>query len=171
MPLTAQEKNALASGGQLFAQAAIVKALSLGLGGAGLLGLAFLPLSLGLAAQFGRVRFPRLSPGDIGRAAAAARQGSVISSDPFFGDVVISQPDQAEFLTELVRNSAIRRVTAEQDTSREFLIRRGVIEGLAESAQARGFPATTAEIEDLRVGVFRPAADAPLEIRQRNFML
>jgi len=168
MPLSAQEKNLLATGGQLALQSAIVEGAALGLVGGGLLGLAFLPLTLGLAAQFGRVRFPRLSPGDIGRAALQARQGSVISSDPFFGDVVISQPDQVDNLTELVRNSAIRRIAAEQDTSRIFLERRGVIEGLAESGSDRGF-ATTID-PSLRGGVFRPTADAPLEFRQGDFL-
>lgn len=167
MPLTPQEKNLIASGGQIATQAAIIEGLGLGLAGSSLLGIAFLPLALGLAAQFSRVRFPRLAPGDIGRAAAAARQGSVISSDPFFGDVVISQPDQTEFLTELVRNSAIRRVVAEQDTSRLFLQRRALIEGLAESAPERGF--ATAVDPSLRGGVFRPTADAPLQFVEGDF--
>jgi len=170
MPLSAQQKNLLATGGQIAVQSAIVEGAALGALGGGLLGLAFLPLTLGLAAQFNRVRFPQLSPGDIGRAALAASQESVISSDPFFGDVVISQPDQTEFLTELVRNSAIRRVAAEQDTSRLFLERRGVIEGLAESAPDRGF--ATAIDPKLRGGVFRASADAPLEFREgRDFLL
>ena len=168
MPLTAEEKNLLASGGQVALQATIVETAGLGLLGASVLGIAFLPLALGLAAQFNRVRFPRLSPGDIGRAAALSRQGSVISSDPFFGDVVISQPDQVPFLTELVRNSAIQRVAAEQDTSRLFLQRRAVIEGLAESARSRGFAETIDP--GLRGGVVRPSADAPLQFIEGDFI-
>jgi len=168
MPLTAQEKNLIASGGQIAAQAAIVEAAGLGLGGAGLLGIVFLPLALGLTAQFNRVRFPRLSPGDIGEAARAATQGSVISSDPFFGDVVISQPDQVDHLTELVRNAAILRITAEQDTSRAFLERRALIEGLESSAAERGF-ATTID-PNLRGGVFRPTADEPLQFIEGDFL-
>ena len=168
MALTAQEKNLIASGGQVALQATIVETAGLGLLGAGVLGIAFLPLALGLAAQFNRVRFPRLSPGDVVRAAGAARQGSVISSDPFFGDIVISQPDQAEFLTELVRNSAIRRVAAEQDTSRLFLQRRAVIEGLAETGQDRGF--ASAVDPSLRGGVFRRSADQPLQFIEGDFI-
>ncbi len=167
MPLTAEEKNLIASGGQIAVTTAIVEAAGLGLLGGGILGLAFLPLTLGLAAQFNRIRFPQVSPGDIGRAAAQARQGSVISSDPFFGDVVISQPDQAEFLTELVRNSAIRRIAALQDTSRLFLQRRSVIEGLAETAQERGFASTIDP--NLRGGVFRPSADEPIQFIEGDF--
>ncbi len=169
MPLTAQEKNLIASGGQIALQTTIIEAAGLGLAGGGLLGLAFLPLTLGLAAQFNRIRFPQVSPGDIGRAARATTEGSLISSDPFFGDVVISQPDQAEFLTELVRNSAIRRIAAEQDTSRLFLQRRAVIEGLAESAQERGFASTIDP--EFRGVVVRPAADAPLQVIEREFLL
>ncbi len=165
MPLTAGEKNLIASGGQLVVQTAIVEEAGLGLLGGGLLGIAFLPLSLGLAAQFNRVRFPRLSPGNIGLAAAS---GSLISSDPFFGDVVISQPDQADFLTQLVRSSAMRRVAAEQDTSRLFLQRRALIEGLAESAEERGF--APAVDPSLRGGVFRPSADAPLQFIEGDFL-
>ncbi len=168
MALTAEEKNLIASGGQVALQATIVEAAGLGLLGAGVLGIAFLPLALGLAAQFNRVRFPQISPGDIGRAAAAARQGSVISSDPFFGDVVISQPDQAEFLTELVRNSAILRVAAEEDSSRLFLQRRAVIEGLEASAEERGF--ATAIDPSRRGGVFRASADAPLQFIEGDFL-
>ncbi len=160
MPLTAEEKNLLASGATVGAQVAIVEGAGLSLLGGSLLGLAFLPLTLGLAAQFNRVRFPRLSPADIGRAARASTQGRVISSDPFFGDIVISTRDQADHLTELVRNSARRRIAAEQDNSRLFLQRRAVIEGLAETAEDRGF--ATAIDPNLRGGVFRATADAPL---------
>jgi len=168
MPLTAEQKNLLASGGTIAAQTAIIEGAGLGLLGGGLLGLAFLPLTLGLAAQFNRVRFPRLSPGDIGRAVQSATQGSVISSDQFFGDVVISQPDQFDHLTELVRNSAIRRIAAEQDTSRLFLERRALTERLAETGEERGF--STAIDPSLRGGVFRPTADAPLQFIEGDFL-
>ncbi len=168
MPLTAGEKNLIASGGQIAAQTAIVEAAGLSLAGAGLLGLAFLPLALGISAALNRVRFPQLRIEDLGTAAIAARQGFLISSDPFFGDVVISRRDQVDNLTELVRNSAIRRVAAEQDTSRLFLERRGLIEGLAETAADRGF----AQVVDpnLRGGVFRPTADAPLQFIEGDFL-
>jgi len=168
MPLTAEQKNLLAQGATTAAQVAIVEAAGLSLAGAGLLGIAFLPLILGLAAQFNRVRFPRVDPSDILRLAQAANRGAVISRDPFFGDAVISQPDQAEFLTELVRNSAIRRIVAEQDTSRLFLQRRAVIAGLTESAEERGF--ATAIDPNLRGGVFRPSADEPLQFIEGDFL-
>jgi len=129
-----------------------------------------LPAVIGITASLTRVRFPRLMPGDIARAALAAGSGSVISQDPFFGNVVISQPDQRDNLTELVRNAAITRLASEQDTSRLFLQRRAVIEGLAESAEERGF-ATTID-PNLRGSVFRPSADAPLQfIPGRDFLL
>ncbi len=156
-PHTAREKNQIAQGVQLVGAALPFP-----------LNFAVIPLVQGIVQSLTRVRFPRISPGDIGRTALAARQGSVISSDPFFGDLVISQPDQADFLTELVRNSAIRRIVAEQDTSRLFLQRRAVIEGLAESGEERGF--ATAIDPNLRGGVFRPSADAPLEFREGVFI-
>ncbi len=168
MALTAQEKNAIASGLSVTGQALIVEEAALGLTGAGLLGLVFAPLALGLAAEFGRVRFPRISPGDILRLARAGQEGFVVSSDPFFGDAVISTPDQARNLTELVRNSAIRRVAALQDTSRAFLQRRLLIEGLAESAPGRGF--ATAVDPSLRGGVFRASADDPLQFIEGDFL-
>ncbi len=168
MPLSAEEKNLIASGGQAAAQVAIVEAAGLSIAGAGLLGLAFLPLALGISAALNRVRFPQLRIEDLGSAALAAQQGFRVSSDPFFGDVVISHPDQIDNLTELVRNSAIRRISAEQDSSRLFLERRGLIEGLAETAPDRGF----AEVVDpnLRGGVFRPTADAPLQFIEGDFL-
>ncbi len=168
MPLTAEEKNAIASGATLTANVAIAEAASLSiLGGAGV-GVVFLPLILGLQQQFNRVRFPQLRISDLGTAAQAAREGFRISADPFFGDVVISNRDQVEHLTELVRNAAIRRIAAEQDTSRLFLARRAVIEGLAETSQERGFAA--AVDPSLRGGVFRETADSPLQFIEGDFL-
>ncbi len=168
MPLTAQQKNSIATGGSVATQVAIVEGAGLGIAGAGLLGLVFAPIALGLAAEFNRTRFPQLSPGDIGRLAQAGQEGFVVSSDPFFGDAVISTPGQAEHLTELVRNSAIRRVAALQDHSRAFLQRRALIEGLAESAEERGFAPTVDPA--LRGGVFRATADAPLRFIEGDFL-
>jgi len=167
MPLTGNEKNQIAQLSSVATQLAIAEAAGLGAGGTALLALPFIPVILGISAALNRVRFPQLTTRDIGRAAIAARQGSVISSDPFFGDVVISHPDQADFLTELVRNSAIQRVAAEQDTSRLFLERRGVIEGLAETAQERGFASTIDP--RLRGGVTRPSAEEPLQFIEGDF--
>ncbi len=170
MPLTAQDKNRIATAALAASQATITSAAALTTIGAAGLGVIFLPIALGLAAEFNKVRFPRLSPGDIARAAVAAQQGSRISRDPFFGDIVISTPDQAHLLTGLVRDSAIRRVAALQDHSRAFLERRALTEALAETAVERGFAGSIAEIEDLRGGVFRPRADLPLEFREGNFL-
>ncbi len=159
MALSAKEKNDIAQGIQIVASTLPFPFNFLSI-----------PLVAGITASLTRIQFPQLSPVDIGRAALAARAGSVISTDPFFGDVVISQPDQTDFLTELVRNSAISRIAAQQDTSRLFLERRGVIEGLAATAQERGFASTIDP--DLRGGVFRPSAAAPLEFRPgRDFLL
>jgi len=169
MPLTAQEKNQIAQGTTAATQLAIVEGLGLGLGGASFVGIAFLPLIAGLTLAFtDRPRFPRVSPGDLARAARSAGEGFSVSTDPFFGDIVLSNPDQIDHLTELVRNSALRRIAAEQDTSRLFLERRAVIEGLAESAPERGF-ATTID-PSLRGGVFRPTADAPLQFIEGDFL-
>ncbi len=169
MPLTGQEKNQIAQGTTAATQLAIVEGLGLGLGGASFVGGAFLPLIAGLTLEFSdQPEFPRLSPGDIARSALASQAGSVVSSDPFFGDVVISQPDQARHLTELVRNSAIRRVAALQDTSRQFLARRAVIEGLADTAEERGF--ATAIDPNLRGGVFRATADSPVQFIEGDFL-
>ncbi len=168
MPLTGQEKTQLAQLSSVTAQLAIAEAAGLVAGPAALIALPFIPLILGLTAAFNRVRFPQISTLDIQRAARAAATGSVISKDPFFGDVVISQPDQTDFLTELVRNSAIRRVRAEQDTARLFLERRTVIERLEETGTDRGF--ASAVDPNLRGGVFRQSADAPLQFIEGDFL-
>ncbi len=157
MPLTAKDKNQIAQGIQIAASTLPFP-----------LNFVTLPLVAGITASLTRVHFPHLSPGDIGRAALAASAGSRISSDPFFGDVVISQSDQAEFLTELVRNAAITRVAAEQDSSRLFLQRRALIEGLEETAPSRGF--ALAVDPSLRGGVLRPTADAPLKFVEGDFL-
>ena len=168
MPLTGEEKTQIAQGTSLVTQAVIAEAALLGSGGTALLALPFLPLIAGLTAYFNRVRFPRISTGDIARTAEFAATGSVISQDPFFGDVVVSQPDQAPFLAELIRESALRRVRADQDTSRLFLERRAFIEASEETAQERGF--ATAIDPNLRGGVFRPAVDSPLQFIEGNFL-
>ncbi len=169
MPLSPVEKNQIAQGGIAAGSVATALLAGVGLLGSTGIGLAFVPLALGVSRLFGRIRFPRLSPADIGRAAAASIRGSVISTDPFFGDIVISHPDQARFLTELVRNAAIRRLAAEQDTSRIFLQRRALAEGLEATAEERGF--APAVDPSLRGGVFRATADDPLQFIEGNFLL
>ncbi len=168
MPLTGQEKTQVAQAASVVTQAVIADLALLSTSGTLALALPFLPVIAGLTAYFNRVRFPRLSTGDIARSAQAAASGSVISMDPFFGDVVISQPDQAPFLAELIRESALRRVRADQDTSRLFLERRAFIEASEETAQERGF--SPAVDPNLRGGVFRPTADAPLQFIEGDFL-
>ncbi len=168
MPLSAQEKNDIAIGSALGIRPAEFARLS------------FERKDPELSFLFGtqvaqlselfssRIRFPQLSPGDIARAALAAGEGFAISSDPFFGDVVISTPDQADHLTELVRESAIRRVLAEQDTSRLFLERRAFMERQAATAQERGF--ATAIDPNLRGGLLRATAESPLQFIEGDFL-
>lgn len=168
MPLSAEDKNLIAQGTATGLQIGIAQLAGLSALPSTALLIPFIPGLLGLQLQFNRVRFPRISPTDIGIAVQASLRGSVLSGDPFFGDIVISNPDQAEFLTELVRNSAIRRVVAEQDTSRLFLQRRAVIEGLAETAEERGF--ATAIDPSLRGQAFRATADAPIQFIERDFL-
>jgi len=159
MPLSVKDKNNIAQGIQIVSSFLPFP-----------LNFAVLPAVIGITASLTRVRLPRLSTGDIQRVAAGVASGLRISGDPFFGDIVLSHRDQADSLTDLVRNAAITRLAAEQDTSRLFLQRRAVIEGLAQSAEERGF-ATTIDPE-LRGSVFRPSADAPIQfIPGRDFFL
>lgn len=168
MPLSVEQKNQIAQGATTVGQIAIAEGAGLGLLGTGFLGIAFLPIIAGISAQLNRVRFPQLSTGDIGRAARAAGSGFALSSDPFFGDVVISRPEQAPFLDELVRSSAERRFLATQDFSEFFDVRQGVIEGLEETAFERGF---AREVDPaLRGGVFRETEEAPLQFLEGNFL-
>ena len=168
MPLSVQDKNLIAQGGTTVTQIAIAQALGLGLLGGGLLGIAFLPLIAGIQAQQNRIRFPRLSPGDIGRASEFAGSGFEVRTEPFFGDLLISRPEQAPFLGGLIRGAATRRIIAEQDFSPIFDVRQGVIEGLAETAVERGF---AREIDPaLRGGVFRQTEDAPLQFVEGDFL-
>ena len=168
MPLSVQEKNQIAQGSTAVGQVALAEGLGLGLLGGGLLGIAFLPLIAGISAQLGRIRFPRISTGDIGRVTVASGQGFDVSREPFFGDFVISSPEQAPFLAELIRKSAERTFRATQDFSDIFGVRQGVIEGLAETAVERGF---AREIDPaLRGGVIRQTEDAPLQFIEGNFL-
>jgi len=166
MPLTAEEKNLIAQGTALTVQTAIIQTAGLAAGPQALVALPFLPGLLGLQLYLNRVRFPRISTGDIGRLATLGSEFTT-SRDPFFGDVVVSRPEQAEFLTELTRASAQRRIAATQDTSRLFLQRRALIEGLAESGEERGFASTIDPA--IRGGVFRPSAEEPLKFIPGDF--
>jgi len=188
MPLTPEEKNQIAQGGlsaaslsvstPSIATAFVTGGASTGgsaLAGLGAVGvtflpaLAFLPPALGLAALFGRQRFPKGPTGPqifdpIDRLRARGLDPR-ISRDPFFGDLVISTRDQDPFLDELVSNAAVNRIVAQTDFSDVLAFRQGVVEGLAETAQERGF---SREIDPtFRGGVFRQTADAPLQLVER----
>ncbi len=188
MPLTPQEKNQISQAGLTAGSLAVVTptAAEAFIGGAVASGgstsaglatlgvsflplLAFLPPAIGLAALFGRQRFPKGPTGreifdPIDRLRAQGLDPR-ISRDPFFGDLVISTRDQDPFLGELVRNAAVRRVAAQEDFSDILAFRQGVVEGLAETAIERGF---SREIDpSFRGGVFRETADAPLQLVER----
>ncbi len=192
MVLAAEDKNLIAQSGLGLGQAAVAAtlptaveaflggAVATGAGGsasAGLVGLAFsslpllafLPPAIGLASLFGRQEFPRGPTGreifDPANRLRAQGLDPRFSRDPFFGDLVISTFDQDPFLDELVRSSAVRRVAARQDFSDVLAIREGVIEGLAETAQERGFSRTIDP--SFRGGVFRETADSPLQVVER----
>lgn len=172
MALTGAEKNQIAQGVVSAAPVAISQAAGLSLAGGGLLGLAFLPLALGLAAQFGRIRFPRLPP--LGTVAQQLRDLTArgfnprVSTDPFFGDVVISRAEQAPFLQELLETRARVRIAEGIDNAPILLRRRAIIEGLAETAEERGF--APGIDPSLRGGVFRATADAPLQFIEGDFL-
>ncbi len=165
MALSAKDKNNIAAGLQVLP--AILPFP---------LNIAIIAPVQGLVADLTRIRFPRISPGQVsqeilnitrgtgGRAGAEAR----VTSSPFDLRQFISNRDQDEFLTELMREDAIRRLVAQQDTSRLFLQRRALIEGLAESAEERGFASVVDT--DLRGGVFRATADSPLQFIQGDFL-
>ncbi len=179
MPLTVEEKNLIAQGSGLAVRAALPSASPLVGGTIGLpvtaapfAALPFLSLAppiIGLASLFGRQRFPKgptgreiFDPVDSLRARGLDPR---LSRDPFFGDLVVSTRDQGPFLSELVRNAAVRRVAAQEDFSDILTIREGVIQGLAETAQERGFSRTIDQ--SFRGGVFRRTADDPLQLVER----
>jgi len=91
-----------------------------------------------------------------------------ISSDPFFGDTVISTRDQDPFLDEFVLQSAQRRLNVGRDFSPIRLAREAVIEGLASTAASRGFRSTIDP--SLRGGVFRETAELPLQFIEGDFL-
>lgn len=140
--------------------------------------LALVPPAIGLAATLFRTRFPQLDPGDISRAIAEKqrleRMGlePVITSDPFFGDVVIGTADQNIPL--LVAEAAARRVLTPtpQETDELSALRRQLIDVKRETAVARGFfPSTGAippeftNVPGRRCGFFRETATSPAQFR------
>jgi len=172
MALTAQEKNAIAQAGTAAAVQSVATSAGLSAVGTGGLGIIALPLLLGLQAQFNRQRFPKIDPLAALRAARPLQARGLqtrISSDPFFGTTVISTIDQDPFLSEFVRGAAERRIRRDLDFSSIFRVRQAVIEGLAETAAERGFPATIDP--NLRGGVFRETAESPLQFIEGDFLL
>ncbi len=172
MALTGAEKNQIAQLGVQSGIQAASAALGFGLVGTAGLGLLALPLIIGLQQQFNRIRFPRLPP--IGSISQLIRDLTArgleprVSTDPFFGDVVISRAEQAPFLSQLLEARARVRIAEGIDNAPLLLRRKELIEGLSETAEERGF-ATTID-PTLRGGVFRPTADAPLQFVQGDFL-
>ncbi len=171
MPLTAQDKNAIAQGGVQAGVLSVSSAAGLGALGTGGIGILALPLVLGITAHFSRVRFPRIDPLAALRAARPLQRRGLqtrISADPFFGDTVVSTVDQDPHLDELVFRRAERRFAATQDFSPIARQRQAVIEGLRETAVERGFRSSIDP--SLRGGVFRETADSPLQFIEGEFL-
>lgn len=168
-PLTAQERSQIVEGG-----GALGSFLATELSGAAITGptflpaLAFLPPVLGLLASINRPRFPRLSPADIlstvSESIRLRERGlePVVSTDPFTGNVALSTQDQANLLPQLLFEAAARDVPR-PSTDQASALREILIEGLAETAESRGFFPTVESVQDLRGGVFRATADSPLQ--------
>lgn len=173
MPLTAEEKNQIAQATVQAGVLSVSSAAGLGALGTGGIGILALPLVLGITAHFSRVRFPKAPPlEDILNPTFALRRRGLeprISSDPFFGDTVISTRDQDPFLDELVFRRAERRFAAMQDFSSIGRVREALIEGLAQTAADRGFRSSIDP--NLRGGVFRETADSPLQFIEGDFLL
>ncbi len=176
MPLTAVEKNLIAQGG-LTAGAADLTAFAL-LSAPETLGLslALIPISFAIQEFFlPRQRSPRSNAPELLRQVDVIRrqrgiQGR-ISRDPFTGADVISTFNQDPILLQLLAERAVReqgRIGVQERSAFDLATRQGVIEGLARTAQERGFPATFDPA--LRGGVFRPAADQPLRFIEGNFL-
>ncbi len=180
-PLTGFQKTQIAQGVSLGAQTELLVAqpqLLAGIGPAALPLLAFLPPVVGLAALFGRVRFPTGGTeeqlfGPIRELERMGRRGR-ISSNPFTGRPVISAFDQDPFLFSLLERRARQEQIApllpafSESLGRE---REALITGLEQSAVERGFARSLADLpEGLRGGVFRPTAESPLEFVEGDFL-
>ncbi len=172
MPLTAAEKNQIAQLSATVATEQIATTAGLGALGAGGIGIAFLPLLLGLQQQFNRVHAP-IGPGPVAilrETAPLLRRGlqTRISDDPFFGNTVISTVDQDTRLFEFVQQAALRRQRAEFDFSPIGRARERLIDELESTAVQRGF--RSAIDPTLRGGVFRETAESPLQFIEGDFL-
>ncbi len=172
MPLTAQEKNQIAQVSTTVVAAEIGALAGFGALGTGGIGILFLPLLLGLQAEFNRVHAP-IGPGPIAilnQTRALQRRGlqTRISPDPFFGNTVISTKDQDANLFTFIRQAAERRVRSEFDFSPLAIARERLNEELARTAEARGF--RTSIDPNLRGGVFRETAESPLQFIEGDFL-
>jgi len=192
MPLSGAEKTQIlqgASGSSAVLQSVVLGAKTLApvvvggvasgvsvgaLGPLSLPALAFLPGIIGLTSLLGRVRFPTGGTEEMlfGPIRALEKRGlrGRISSNPFTGRPVISAFDQDPHLFGLLERRARQAQIAPflPEISRQIGVdRAALIEGLASTAVERGFAATTADIEDLRGGVFRRTAESPLEFVPR----
>jgi hypothetical protein len=135
-------------------------------------GLFVAPILAGIAAEVFRVHFPTINIFDLARAATFKRKIAArglegrVTTDPFTGNLALSTEDQKPILNQLLFEAAIRAQPS-QPTSTTFAARQELIQGLAESAPARGFFASSADIPaTLRGGVFRATADSPIQFVQ-----
>jgi len=172
MPLNAQEKNQIAQLSTQVVAAEIGSLAGLSALGTGGLGILFIPLLLGLQAEFNRVHAP-IGPGPIAilnETRKLQRRGlqTRISPDPFFGNTVISTVDQDANLFTFIRQAAQRRARSEFDFSPIGVARERLSEELARTAVSRGFRATIDP--DLRGGVFRETAESPLQFIEGDFL-
>ncbi len=188
MPLTPQEKNAIATTALPLAASLIPTAsapstavlastvpTSTILASGALTSLAVLlpliPIVAGLTASITRPRFPQLKPGDIGKVINEARllrkRGlePVVSTDPFTGNVALSTQDQAALLPQLLFEAATRN-QPQPSTDLASSLRQELVDVLASTAVERGFFPTVASVENLRGGVFRATPTSPIQFIQ-----
>ncbi len=134
--------------------------------------LALEPLVQGLTQEISRVRSPRTrGPIQILRQTRPLQRRGLetrISSDPFFGNTVISTRDQDANLEQFVLDAAMRRIRSEQDFSPIFRARERVTDVLASTAASRGFRSSIDP--NLRGGVFRETAESPLKFIEGDFL-
>ncbi len=179
MPLDSAEKNQIAQGGLGASQLNLVATANLSTLGAAGLGIAFLPVALGVTTlfapggPFGPPGFPKGPTheqlfGPVERLRARGLEPR-ISQNPFIpGSTVISTFDQGPILDQLVMEATLRRFTAGQDFSPILTGREALVRGLASTATARGFREKIPE--PLRGGVFRETAESPLQFIEGDFL-
>jgi len=174
MPLTAQEKNAIAQGVLHETEVGIGAGLGLGVGGLAALAIPFFPIAAGVTALITKPSFPQGPDLSllINPLLALERRGleGRLSLNPFSPvSDVISVRDQDPHLQELVRNATIRKLLEGETFPEVQAVQQGFVTALEETAQERGFPETFDP--SLRGGVFRETAESPLQFVEGDFLL